>query len=94
VTCFTIFDSFNLPNKQEISFQWGKEPKEGYPVSFSVSNSNKYFKVANIESYAIPEIKKTELKPNFWNKLGTTFTKGGNSIVYIGIGAGIVLLLK
>lgn len=91
---YLVFDTFNLPNKQEITFQWNKEPKEGYPVSFSVSNSNKYFKIANIESYAIPEIKKTELKPNFWNKVGNTFTKGGNNVLYIVAGAAIALLLK
>lgn len=91
---FLVFDTFNLPNKQEITFQWNKEPKEGYPVSFSISNSNEYFKTANIESYAIPELKKTELKPNFWNKVGKTFKEGGTNLVYIGIGAGVVLLLK
>lgn len=91
---YLFFDKFELPNKQTIDFHWNKEPKEGYPVSFSVSNSNPLFVTTNIDSYIIPEIKRQEIKPTFWKRVGNTFKEGGNSVVYIGLGVGIALLLK
>lgn len=89
---FTI-RKLNLPNTQFIEFHWRNNKKEGYPVSFSVSNSNKYFKTVDIDSYIIPEIKKSTIKPTFWQKVGKT---GKKSIPYFiggAIGAGAALIL-
>lgn len=88
------FLDFSLPNKQFIEFHWRNNPKEGYPISFSVTNTNPYFKTTNIESYAIPEIKKPDIKPTFWQKLGRNIKNGGEKLIYVGIGVGAVLILK
>ena len=90
-----VFNKFILPNTQFITFNWNKDRKEGFPVSFNVSNSNPYFETVNIDSYIIPEIDKVTLKPNIFNKLGITFKNSGKAVVFIGIGAaGALLLLK
>lgn len=88
------FVDFKIPNKQYIEFHWRNTPKDGYPISFSVTNTNPYFKTVNIESYVIPEIYKPDIKPSFWKKVGTGMKKGGGKLIYVGIGAGLVLLLK
>lgn len=88
------FEEFSIPNKQFIEFHWRNNPKEGYPISFSVTNTNPYFKTVNIESYAIPEISKPEVDPTFWQKLGKKIKSGGDKLIYIGIGVGAVLILK
>jgi len=88
------FVDFKIPNKQFIEFHWRNNPKEGYPISFSVTNTNPYFKTVNIESYAIPEIYKPEVKPSFWKKVGNGIKSGGKNLIYVGVGAGLVLLLK
>lgn len=76
-------DSLTLSNKAFVNFKWGSK-KEGYPVSFSVTNSNPLFKTVNIESYAIPELSKDALRPTFFKKLGTGIRTHG---VSLGIGA-------
>lgn len=89
------FKTFTLPNTQLVEFHWKDQRKEGYPVSFTVTNSNPYYKVYNLDSYAIPELEKTKVKPTFWNKLGTFSKSTGGKIVIFG--AGVVaggLLLK
>lgn len=86
-------NNLELPNDQKINFYWKDDKKEGYPTTFSIENSNKYFKVVNIESYVIPEIKKDNIKPTFWQKTGQFFKKGGNTGIYIGIGVGAGYLL-
>jgi hypothetical protein len=87
----------SFTNKQFVEFHWG-ERKEGYPISFSVSNSNRYFKTTNIESYAIPELDKVTIKPNGWEKFTKFFSKSSNSMITFGIGAGVgaaaILLIK
>ena len=87
------FVEFNIPNKQLVEFHWRNNKKEGYPISFSTTNSNPYFITNNIESYAIPEESKIIVKPTFWQKMG----KGSKSVVgkaiYIGIGIGATLLI-
>lgn len=84
-----LITSLEFPNTQKVNFFWKDNKKEGYPVSFSVANSNDFFKTVNIESYAIPELIKDQIKPNGWQKIGSFFTKTGGKLVYIGIGAGI-----
>lgn len=82
------FKKFELPNKQFIEFHWKDERKEGYPVTFSVTNTNPHYKVYNIDSYAIPELTRANVKPTFWMKLGNlTKTTGGRLVVF---GAGFI----
>jgi hypothetical protein len=69
----------NMPNKSFVSFQFDKV--KGNPISFSVSNSNKYFKIANIESYAIPGINKDIVQPTGWQKTWGWVKKNGTIIV-------------
>lgn len=84
----------SFPNTQTVNFHWKDEKKEGYPVGFSVINTNPYFKINDLQSYAIPEIKKTELKPTFWNKVGNFGKSTGGKIVIFGAGviAGGILI--
>jgi hypothetical protein len=81
------FTKFSVPNKQFIEFHWKDDKKEGYPISFSVSNTNPYFKVYNLESYAIPELDKKKVKPTFWNKLGAFSKTWGGKAIFFGAGA-------
>jgi hypothetical protein len=75
-----------FPNTQTVNFHW-KEEKDGYPISFSVVNTNQYFKVNDIQSYAIPSLKKEELEPNFWNRI-KKFSKTTTGKVLV-FGAGL-----
>jgi len=81
------FQNLTLPNTQFIEFHWKNDQKTGYPVAFSVTNTNDYFKTINIDSYIIPEIQKPIIKPTFWQKLDTFFSKSGNKLILIGGGA-------
>jgi len=81
-----FIDSLYFPNKQFVEFHWKNERKRGYPVTFSVSNSNGYFTTTNIDSYAIPEINKLKINPNGWQKVGNFLIKNGKIITYIAIG--------
>lgn len=85
------FNKFELKNKQFIEFHWKDDKKLGYPISFSISNSNDYFKTYDINSYAIPKLKKTDLDPNGWNKFINWGKRNGKTLMYIGIGAGGVI---
>lgn len=75
-----------MPNKSFVSFQFDK--MKGNPISFSVSNSNKYIQVANIESYAIPGINKDIVQPTGWQKTWGWVKKNG-TIIIVGT-AGVV----
>jgi hypothetical protein len=72
-----------LPNTTFVSFQFDKT--KGSPISFSVSNSNKYFQIANIDSYAIPGINKDIVQPTGWQKTWTWVKKNG-TIIIVGVG--------
>lgn len=82
-----FFKKIYFPNKQFIEFHWKDNKEKGYPISFSVSNSNKYFNTVNIESYVIPTIKKTELNPTGWDKFNDFFLRNTKTLQYFGIGA-------
>jgi hypothetical protein len=87
-----------IPNETTIVFNWG-EKKDGYPASVSLINSNPMFQVNNIDSYVIPEIKKEELKPTFFQKIGRGISTGKTPFLLgVGVGAaGVVatsMLLK
>lgn len=88
------FNSLSFPNTQTINFHWkSDDKKEGYPVSFSVINSNPYFTVSNIESYTIPEIQKNKLKPTLWQKIGTFSKTTGGKVLFFGLGVGAGVLI-
>jgi len=87
-------NKISFPNTQTISFHWKDEfKKEGYPISFSVINSNPLFRVNDIESYVLPEIKKETIKPTFLQKLNKTSKTsiGKIGILSLGIGIGFIL---
>ena len=86
-----LLNNITIPNKQTVSFNWGNK-KDGYPVSLNVSNSNSLYKIHDIQSYAIPELKKEEIVPNFWQKIGTVT----NTRVFKGLlfGRGVYLGYK
>jgi myosin heavy subunit len=81
------FKEFILPNKQFIDFHWKDDKKKGYPIAFSVTNTNDYFKTVNIDSYAIKPINKEVLDPNGWQKIGNFFIKNGKTVVVFSVGA-------
>lgn len=81
-----LIDSLSIPNTQYIDFKWKNDKKVGYPVSFSITNSNGFFQTNNIDSYIIPEISKEQLNPNFWGKIGNFFIRSGDVIICVGIG--------
>jgi hypothetical protein len=80
------FQYLTLPNIQYIEFHWKNNEKIGYPVTFSVTNTNDYFKIINIDSYIIPEVTKSTLKPTFWSKIGDFFTKSSSKLIWLGAG--------
>jgi hypothetical protein len=80
------FKKFSLPNKQFIEFHWKDNRKEGYPISFSVTNSNPYYKVYDINSYAIEELNKATVKPNFWQRMGKFGKSTGGKLILLGVG--------
>lgn len=81
-----IIDSLYFPNTQFINFNWKDEKKEGYPISFSITNSNEFFKTVNIESYAIPQVDKNELSPTTWQKFGIFINNKGKTVFYVSLG--------
>lgn len=83
-----FFNRLEFPNQQFIKFNWG-EKEEGYPIEFSISNSNPYYKVLDVSSYAIPELQKDVVNPSGWEKVGQWFKRNGRTIVYVGAGAAI-----
>ena len=92
-----LFNYLRMPNKQFVEFHWKNDKKEGYPIEFSVSNSNKYFHTFNINSYAIPELHKETINPTGWQKVGRWFVKNGKIVGFVAggvvIGAGGTYLL-
>jgi hypothetical protein len=87
-----LIKDLTMPNKSLVSFQFDKT--KGNPISFSVSNSNKYFQIANIDSYAIPGISKDIIKPTGWQKTWVWIKKNGTIILSVagGVVAGHYLL--
>jgi hypothetical protein len=77
-----FFKSIYFPNETFVEFHWKKDKKADYPVAFSVTNTNGYFKTANVDSYIIPDVKYHGSKFDQW------LAKNGKMLMYIGIGAG------
>jgi len=79
-----LIKSLNLPNEQFIKFQWDNDKRADYPVSFSVTNTNKYVKVHDVNSYAIPTATQELLNPNGWQKIGIWMKKNDDVLKIIG----------
>jgi hypothetical protein len=87
-----FIQDLRMPNTSTVSFQFDKV--KGNPISFSVSNTNKYIQIANIESYAIPGINHDIVQPTGWQKTWTWIKKNGTIIIVgtAGVVAGHYLL--
>lgn len=79
------FKKLDFPNTQTITFTFDKNERKDYPISFSVMNTNPYYRVNNVESYAIPSIDKDLVNPTGWQKFGRWIKLNGK---YILVGAG------
>lgn len=92
-----LFKNLNIPNDTYVEFFWEDNKNDGYPVSFSVTNTNKYMEVYNIESYAIPSLQKEEIDPNAWQSFNQWLDDvSGNSGRYVVgglIGFGMAVLI-
>lgn len=84
-----FINNLTLPNEQFIEFHWTNNKKEGYPIAFSVTNSNNYVKVYDVNSYAIPEIRKEIINPTGWEKVGVWLRRNGKIVKYVGTGIAI-----
>jgi hypothetical protein len=83
------FNGLDFPNTQTITFNWDINDRKDYPVSFTVLNTNKYYKVYNIESFAIPELNKNIIDPNGWQKTWRWIKVNGK---YILVGSAGILI--
>lgn len=87
------FNYIDFPNEQFISFNFDKNKRKDYPISFTVTNTNKYYRVLNIESYAIPGIQKDMINPTIWIKFKKFIGGTGKYIIVGGAGATLGYLL-
>ena len=87
---YLSINRFSVPTDYFITFNWDKNKREQYPVSFAVTPTNPYIRVTSVESYAIPEVNRTELKPNLFKRLNNLpYIK---PIIFItGLGLGVFL---
>jgi len=74
-----------IPNEMFIEFHWQLDRRANYPVAFSVTNTSPFYKIHNIESYAIPELQKEDLDPNTWNKITQWFERNGGVAIKVGV---------
>jgi len=82
-----LIKNLTLPNEQFIKFQWDDDKRTDYPISFSVTNSNKYVKVYDVNSYAIPALQKSDIDPTGWEKFGAWMNKNQKYLKWFGGGA-------
>lgn len=87
-----LFKSFNVYNTQKIDFSW-ENKREGKPVAFSIVNTNPHISISGMNSYIIPEIKKEEIKPTFWQKVKKTTNKHGDKLIFLLAGFGLGKLI-
>lgn len=89
--------SLSIPTKQMVEFYWENNRKEGYPVSFKITNTNPYISILNTDSYIIP-MNKTDIDPTRWEKLMNWGNKNKKSLIgvgaatLIGVGIGVLVL--
>jgi acetamidase/formamidase len=80
-----------LPNTTTVKFEWEKE--KDYPVKGTIVNSNPYIKTNEMDSFIIPEVKKEDIKPTFWQKTkksAKNVVKTGKWVI-IGVGVGLLI---
>lgn len=82
-----FLDSISLKNTVYVQYDWGKRT-EGYPVSFTISNSNPLFKTSNVESYIIPEVVKDKVRPGLVKRVGKFIVTKAVPIV-AGVASGV-----
>ncbi|RLF57321.1 MAG: hypothetical protein DRN27_08015 [Thermoplasmata archaeon] len=82
-----LIKNLTLPNEQFIKFQWDDDKRANYPVSFSVTNTNKYIDVYDIESYVIPDFDKNKIDPTGWEKVSQWVNKNQKYLKWFGGGA-------
>lgn len=82
-----LIKKLELPNEQFIKFQWDKDKRANYPISFSVTNTNKYINVYDVNSYAIPELTKPDIDPTGWEKFSNWINRNQNYLKWFGGGA-------
>ena len=84
----TLFiNNLTLPNEQFVEFHWNDDKKADFPIAFSVTNTNKYVKVYDVNSYAIPAIQKDVLNPTGWEKFGAWMNRNQKYLKWFGGGA-------
>jgi predicted RND superfamily exporter protein len=84
-----LIKNLTLPNEAFIKFQWDKEKRANFPITFSITNSNQYVKVTDMNSYAIPELDKVVINPTGWQKVGQWFKKNGKVVGYVAGGVAV-----
>ena len=84
-----LINDLILPNEQFIEFHWVDDKNEGNPIAFSITNSNKYVNVYDVNSYAIPTLNPDVLNPTNWQKINLWIKKNDGILKFVGgIGAG------
>ena len=77
-----------IPNEQSIEFHYDKNKrKDNFPISFSITNTNKYMKTYDIDSYIIPEIDVKDMEKNIFRRTWDWYERQ-STLVKIGIGVG------
>jgi len=81
-----LIKTLKLPNEQFIKFQWDEDKRADYPISFSVTNTNKFIKVYDVNSYAIPDLHKEDIDPTNWEKFSDWLNRNQKYLKYFGGG--------
>lgn len=77
-----------IPNEQSIEFHYdNKQRRDNFPISFSITNTNKYMKTYDIDSYIIPEIDVKDMEKNIFRRTWNWYERQ-STLVKIGIGVG------
>jgi hypothetical protein len=86
---FLLINNFTITTDYLVSFNWEKNRREFYPVSFNVTPTNPFIRINGIESYAIPELQKQIVKPTGWKKFGNFFKERWEDLLIGGISFGV-----
>ena len=86
---YLSLNRFSVPTDYFVSFNWDKNKREQYPVSFNVTPTNPYIRVTSVESYAIPQLQKQIVKPTGWKKFGNFFKDRWQDLLIGGVSFGV-----
>lgn len=86
---YLSINNITIPTSYFVSFNWDKNRRENYPMSFNVTPTNPYIKITSTESYAIPELQKQIIKPTGWKKIGNFFKDRWQDLLIGGVGFGV-----